>query len=234
MVERMFATENVSVPAGLDVMEPGPVPAGWLSWIDVATVSGHDRVTVLRAHQRMASHYSAQVYADIAAVGDAFREVDDDPLLVAEATSAEIRAALMLTRRAADIELGFAVELDERLPRVAAALETGRIDVRRAKTITHGTVHLGVEAARGVVDEIIGDAPELTTGQIRARIRRLCIEVDPQDAQRRYDEAVDERRVVAEATDAGTANLLGLDRECLVVCVSGRVRGVSPFYQVAG
>ncbi|MEA2057472.1 MAG: HNH endonuclease, partial [Actinomycetota bacterium] len=74
-------------------MEPGPVLAGWLSSIDVETVSGHDRVVVLRAHQRMASHYSAHVYADIAAVGDAFREVDDDPLLVAEATSAEIRAA---------------------------------------------------------------------------------------------------------------------------------------------
>jgi hypothetical protein len=142
----MFATQAFDVvPVGIDVMEPGPVLADWLASIDVGAVSGYDRVVVLRTHQRMASHYAAHVYADIAAVGDAFREVDDDPRWVGESTSAEIRVALTLTRRAADIELGFAVELHERLPRVAAALEAGRIDVRRAKTIAHGTVHLSLE-----------------------------------------------------------------------------------------
>jgi hypothetical protein len=212
MVERMFATQSSDVvPVGLDAMAPGPVLAGWLSSIDVEAVSGHDRVVVLRAHQRMASHYSAHVSADIAAVGDAFREVDDDPFLVAEATSAEIRAALVLTRRAADIELGFAVELAERVPRVAEALRSGAIDVRRAKTIAHRTTHLSPDTARAVVDQIIDQAPGLTTGQIAARIRRLCIEVGPQEAEHRYQEAVAERRVVSEATDAGTASLLGLD-----------------------
>jgi hypothetical protein len=208
----MFATQVVDVvPVGLDVMEPGPVLAGWLASIDVDAVSGHDRVVVLRAHQRMASHYSAHVYADIAAVGNAFRDLDDDPFWVAEATSAEIRAALTLTRRAADIELDFAVELNERLPRVAEALEAGRIDVRRAKTITHSTVHLSPETARAVVDEIIEHAPALTTGQIRARIGRLCIEVDPDEAAQRYEQAVTDRRVISEPTESGTANLLGLD-----------------------
>jgi hypothetical protein len=119
--------------------------------------------------------------------------------------------ALKLTRRAADIELGFAVELHERLGRVAEALEAGRIDVRRAKTITHGTVHLPAETARAVVDEVIDHAPGLTTGQLRARIRRLCIAADPGEAEERYREAVTERKVVSEATDSGTANLLGLD-----------------------
>ena len=87
-------------------MEPGPVLAGWLSSIDVAAVSGYDRVVVLRAHQRMASHYAAAVDTDMASVVDAFRVVDDDPRWVGEATSAEIRVALTLTRRAADVELG--------------------------------------------------------------------------------------------------------------------------------
>jgi hypothetical protein len=39
----------------------------------------------------------------------------------------------------------------------------------------------------------------------------LCIDADPDEAQRRYEDAVAERRVVAEPTDSGTANLLGLD-----------------------
>jgi hypothetical protein len=212
MVERMFAVESPDVvPAGLDAMEPGPVLAGWLSSIDVAAVSGYDRVVVLRAHQRMASHYAAAVYTDMASVVDAFRVVDDDPRWVGEATSAEIRVALTLTRRAADVELGFALELKERLPRVAAALAVGVIDVRRAKTIAHGTVHLSLETARAVVDQVIDHAPGLTTGQLGARIRRLCIDVDPGEAEQRYEQAVSDRRVVSEATESGTANLLGLD-----------------------
>ncbi len=51
----------------------------------------------------------------------------------------------------------------------------------------------------------------MTTGQLTARIRKLCIETDPADAERRYADAVAERRVFAEPTEVGTANLLGLD-----------------------
>jgi hypothetical protein len=38
-----------------------------------------------------------------------FDDPEGDPVWVAEAASAEIRAALTLTRRAADVELGFGV-----------------------------------------------------------------------------------------------------------------------------
>ena len=212
MVERMFDVKTPeAIPARLDAMEPGPVLAAWLSSVDVDTLSGYDRVVVLRAHQKMASHYSAHVYADMASLAEVLDDPECDPVWVAEAASAEIRAALTLTRRAADVELGFAVDLKRRLPRVAHALEAGTIDVRRAKTIGHGTVHLSAAAASSVVDQIIEHAPVLTTGQLRARIGRLCIEADPQEAQQRYEQAVEERRVIAEPTDAATANLLGLD-----------------------
>ncbi|MDP2623550.1 MAG: hypothetical protein Q8Q29_07135, partial [Actinomycetota bacterium] len=59
----MFDREFEPIPAGLDGMPPGPVLAGFLASIDVDAVSGHDRVVVLRAQQRMASHLQAQVYA---------------------------------------------------------------------------------------------------------------------------------------------------------------------------
>ncbi len=53
--------------------------------------------------------------------------------------------------------------------------------------------------------------PELTTGQLRARLRRLCLTIDPDDAATRTEHAVRERRVVLEAISDGTANLLLLD-----------------------
>jgi HNH endonuclease len=44
-----------------------------------------------------------------------------------------------------------------------------------------------------------------------ARLRTLCVEIDPDDAKTRYQDALAERRVFREATGSGTANLFLLD-----------------------
>ena len=214
-----------AIPAHLDEMEPGPVLAAFLTATDVARLSGYDRIVVLRAHSRMASHYQAQIYADMASVVEYMEQVEgDDPLWAAESAAAEIRVALTLTRRAADAEVGFALEMQQRLPRVFDMLTRGDIDVRRAKTMLHSTGHLSEDTARTVIDRVIEQAPGLTTGQLAARIRRLCIETDPDEAQQRYEDAVGERRVVVEANPSGTANLSGLDlAPYRVAAVSARI-----------
>ncbi len=199
-------------PQGLlDSLQPGPVLAGLLYGIDVGKVAGHDRVAVLRAHQRMASYYQAQVYEDMAAVSDAMHEMDDDPVLANESAAAEIRAALRLTRRAADSDLNLALDLRHRLPSAWELLMAGYIDLRRARVMVNETLHLPLATAQEVIAEVLDHAPRLTTGQLAARIRRLCIDVAPEQATERYEKAVADRRVVTEPTDAGTANLLGLD-----------------------
>ncbi|MEX0946164.1 MAG: DUF222 domain-containing protein [Acidimicrobiia bacterium] len=204
--------ESGALPVGLEGMAPGPELGALLSTIDLAELSGFDRVVVLRACQRMASHYQAQVYEAMASISDLMNEIDaDDAELAADAASAEIRAALCLTRRAADFELGFAMELVGRVPRVWEALVAGLIDLRRARTLVSGTSHLPVETAREVVERIMVRACRLTTGQLAAVLRRLAIETDPDEAVSRYRGAVEERRVVIEPTVEGTANLLGLD-----------------------
>jgi hypothetical protein len=199
------------VPAGLAQMEPGPILAAFLLSVADEDLSGYDRVVVMQAHQRMASHYSARVYADMASVADALVGVDDDPEWAAAAASAEVRAALMLTRRSADAEVHFALELRERLPAVAEALTAGEIDVRRAKVMVNGTEHLADHSARAVIEAIIDGAPDLTTGQLTARLRKLCFEVDPDEAKDRYEVAVAQRRVEIRPTEDGTANFYGLE-----------------------
>jgi hypothetical protein len=62
-----------------------------------------------------------------------------------------------------------------------------------------------------VVAEVADRAGELTTGQLRALLRKVCLVADPQDTERRLHQAVVERRVVAEANPAGSANLLLMD-----------------------
>ncbi|MEA2010467.1 MAG: DUF222 domain-containing protein, partial [Actinomycetota bacterium] len=144
-----------AIPENLDSMDPGPVLAGFLASIDVSKLSGFNRIVVLRAHRRMASHYEALSYQDMAAVTDAMAAEYEEPWeSAAEYAAAEIRAALHLTRRAADIELAFALDLRDRLPRLASMLEAGEIDVRRARTIERTTMHLTDDTARDIVDRV--------------------------------------------------------------------------------
>ena len=208
--EHMFDTE-ATTDARLDHLPPGPALAQLLGAVDLDTISGKDRVVVMRAHQRMASHYTARVYDDMAAVSDAIHDLDDDPRLAHESAAAEIRAALRLTRRSADTELELALNLRRRLPAVHRLLHEGRLDGRRARVIAAATSHRSVGDAQTVVAAIIDDAPDLTTGQLTSRLRQLCIDTDPDEARDRYHHATEQRRIVCEPTVDGTAHLLALD-----------------------
>ncbi|MGB5168198.1 MAG: DUF222 domain-containing protein, partial [Acidimicrobiia bacterium] len=196
----------------LEEVEPGLELAGWLMAYSDVPLSGYDRVVVLRAHQRMASHYAAQVLRDMAEVSAAFVAEDGVNMQSAdEYAAAEIRSALRLTRRSADAELSFALDLQRRLPQVFESLDSGNIDVRRAKVFDRYTIDLPIATARTIVEAVLPDAPNLTTGQLGARLDRLRMEVEPDAAKERYELAVDQRRVVIEPTPAGTANLYAFD-----------------------
>ncbi len=210
------ATTASATSPVLGDLEPGILLGAVLSSIDVRALSGHDRVAVMAAYQRMASHYQAQLYAAMASVADAvsdtLREDGETDLELAEqASSSEIRAALRLTRRAADSELAIARSFQTRLPEVWEALLDGRIDRRRANLIVHRTDHLSMAEARQVAHTALTRASDLTTGQLTAWIRRLCAESDPDDARNRFESAVEQRRVVLDASFDGTAHLHLMD-----------------------
>jgi hypothetical protein len=198
------------IPEGIDDMEPGPILAAFLSAIDVHSLSGYGRILILRAHQRLASHYAAAVYNDMAAIKDVLVEEDGEDF-AADSAAAEIRCALHLTRRSADAELSFALEMRQRLPQVFDALAAGDLDVRRAKVFDRILLDLPIATAQTIADQVLADAPRLTTGQIGARLERLRMQTAPEQAQERYEHAVDQRRIWAEPTSDDTANLYAFD-----------------------
>jgi hypothetical protein len=205
---------RASIPSRLTEIQPGPTLAAYLESLDIENLSGHDLVVVLQANQRMVSYHSAQMYTNMAALHTSMLTFDgyEQPYeAAAESASAEIRTALHLTSRTADVEMTFALNLNQRLPLLAAMLRSGAIDQRRARVIDSATTHLSDARACDVVEEIADTAPGLTTGQLRERIRKLCIAVDPDDARDRYQRSVAERRLVIQPTDDGTADLLGLN-----------------------
>ncbi len=212
--EAFVAPHRQVVPGDLETIPPGPHLAAILSAIDRTRLNGHDMVRLMQSHKRLAAHYEAASLADMVEIAHCPPGDADSP---AERSSEEeefaldeIRAALRLTRRAAETALGFAMELRLRLPQVEKLLKTGLIDVARARTIVYGTSHLSDQTARDVADRIVDRAHGLTTGQLAARIRRLCVEADPDEAKARYEDALDGRRIVTQAEVDGTASLFGL------------------------
>ena len=215
MIEHMFDTipvldEAPVIPRWLDTKTPDMMVSAILDNIDIRQLNGHDRIKVLKARQRQVSQLAARLYDDMVAVVEYLdTEWDNDNITAPEAAAAEIRAALHLTRRAADAELALAIDLKHRLPQVWAALERGDLDPRRARTITHGTEHLTDTTAHAVVDLIIDDAPSLTTGQIAAKVRKLSIETAPEEAADNYQRAVERRMITTQPNPDGTGNIHG-------------------------
>jgi hypothetical protein len=122
----------------------------------------------------------------------------------------EVAVALTLTRRSAGRLVDLAVELD-RLPLTRAALAAGQIDERSAEVIAEECAGLDDAHAAAVEKLIIGQAPKLTSGQLRAVARRAVVAADPAAAQRRKEKALQDARVEMFPETSGTAALAGRD-----------------------
>ncbi|MGH3822380.1 MAG: DUF222 domain-containing protein, partial [Pseudonocardiaceae bacterium] len=200
------------IPEDLADIPPGPRLSAALAGIDLARLSGFDCVEVLKARYRQLNHDRAQVMAAMVEVGLRGRVPAGDLTRMAvpdEFSADEIRAALMLTRRAADAQFSLAYDLITRLPAVHAAMDAGLIDEPRARVLSEWTTELSPEQARGVCDALLPRVLTLTTGQLIEKIKKMAIAIDPAWAQRRYEQAVAERKVVGYRNPDGSANLSG-------------------------
>jgi hypothetical protein len=197
----------------LELLPPGVLLGRALASVDRSELNGHDVVHLLRGRRRQISWLEADCLADMVELGHCPPSVPGSPpertQVMEDHVADEVKMALVWTRRAAESMLDVAWQLVERLPRVWEALREGRIDLPRARVMAAGVAHLDEVVAREVAERMLSEAEELTTGQIRARLRRLCVEVDPDDAKRRYEEGLGQRRLRSELREEGTADLLG-------------------------
>jgi Domain of unknown function (DUF222) len=166
----------------------------------------------MRAWHRQLAHTEARLFAAMAAVARASAVeagLPSDEL--DEYAADEVRAALMWTRRRATDQVALGWDLVRDWPQVWTALDQGRIDTAKAVVILNGVSGLSREAATDVVERALVEAPGKTTGQLGARIAKWAIAADPEAARRRYERAVETRRVVSEMESTGAANVYGLD-----------------------
>ena len=204
-----------AVDGTADAMAPGPALAILADRVqrDGLEPLDDDQLTgVLQAAARLASwsaslklaatsQLAARREADGRKSGDwrPFDHVDD-----------EVAVALTLTRRSAARLLDLALALD-RLPLTRAALAAGQIDERRAEVIAEELSGLDDAHAAAVEKLIIGKAPGLTSGQLRALVRRAVLSADPKAARKRKEAALKDARVEMFPETSGTAALSGRD-----------------------
>jgi hypothetical protein len=144
--------------------------------------------------------------------GEAPRQAEGGlPPLISPFVPDELAAALTLTVRAAEAHLELALALADRLPKTAAALENGVIDLVRAKIIADATCVLSDEHAAAVEEWILPRAGQQTSGKLRAAVASAVLAADPEAARKRQEKARQDARVMRWREDAGTAALCGRD-----------------------
>ncbi|WP_165959285.1 HNH endonuclease signature motif containing protein [Actinomadura sp. KC345] len=148
--------------------------------------------------------------AELTARRTAAEEADDHDyriLPAREAVTEEVAAALTVTGNTAATLVHLAEQLTGPLSRTGDALETGRIDMARARVICDVTDALPEQVTRRVEAAALEKASDQTTGQLRRRIKRIAQRLAPEAVEERRREAVRQRRLELWDNPSGTADL---------------------------
>jgi hypothetical protein len=122
---------------------------------------------------------------------------------------AELSAALGLTDTATFDRMVLADRLVHTLTDTFHALRLGLISFEHAKIIATATKDLDDDLTAAVEDAVLPDTPRLTTGQLRAALKKALVTVDPEAFKNKRDAEVKSRRVEAWDNQFGTTDLCG-------------------------
>ena len=121
----------------------------------------------------------------------------------------ELAWALAESLDAAERLMATAYQLEARLPGTKAALRDGRIRACKAAAIAGATQLLDAKEAAAAENMVLGRASRLTPPGLREAIGRAVMEVAPDKARKRREEAAKRTRVERWAEDSGNAGLAG-------------------------
>jgi hypothetical protein len=131
------------------------------------------------------------------------------PLVWEEFTETELTDALAETRWQAEAMLTLAHDLEVKLPGTKAAFRAGVLRESKVQIIASAVTALDPAEARAAEALVLDRAGRLTPGGLRAAIARAVIEVAPEKARKRREDAARNARVQRWLEDSGNAALMG-------------------------
>ena len=187
------------VAADLAQWAPQAMLMDVLDQLTPATLSVDGRIDALLAIQRHLGLLHAQETELLAAL-----DIGDDTS--DEFTRDCVAAALRVPPASMRTRMTIARELADRLPATVALLRAGEITQRHALALADATHSLSAESAAAVETRVLSRAPEQTSTQFRASVRRAVLrESTPAAEEKSHQDAVTERRVVMIPADRGMA-----------------------------
>ena len=181
-----------------------------------AGASDDELAGVICGWDRSQAHSAARKYAAVAefirrraAAGCAATGPGRMPAVWDEFAPVELAAVLGESRWAADGLLEVAGALEAKLPGTKAAFRAGIITEAKAGIIARATAMLDPEEARAAEALVLGRAGKLTPPALAAAIARAVMQVAPDKARQRREQAAREARVERWAEASGNAGLAG-------------------------
>jgi hypothetical protein len=126
-----------------------------------------------------------------------------------EFAAAELAPALGQARGAAEDMLWLAHDLEIKLPGTRAAFWAGIVNAEKAEIIAAATHVLDPEEAKAAEALVLNRAGLLTPAGLRSAIARAVMEIAPEKAKKRREQAARDARVERWAEDSGNAALAG-------------------------
>src|SRR6266496_2492291 len=205
------------IPAGAlagqiaEYLPPGPDLAAWLTITPATDLRDHDLAATAGSWPRAQELAAVAQIVSRAAARDEDIETDADgrPARVPAAAAAEVSLELTMSQFAASWWSDLAVDLAWRLAATWAALAAGVIDLHRARLIAEATRMLSDAAARTVEEKVLPAAGGMTTGALRAALRRAVITADPHGAEERRKETERQAKVSLYPDEENTVTLAG-------------------------
>ena len=158
------------------------------------------------------------------------------PVVVASrAAASEVALALTATEYSAQAQVELTADLSRRLPAAFGELDAGRADLHRLRVLAEGTQFLSdADAAR--VDALLASRlGGWTTGDLKERVRRAVIAIDPVAADRRAAHAARKARfsVYANPDQTATAAVERMPAQ-LAAAAKARVNAIARAAKAAG
>jgi hypothetical protein len=179
-------------------------------------VTDDELVGVICAWDRAEAHASARKHAAVAELirrrpgeGCAPEGAARMPAVWDEFTPDELAPALAVSRWSANDALDLAHDLEVKLPGTKAAFRSGVLSENKARIIACATHVLDPEEARAAEALVLDRAGQLTPGGLRSAIARAVMQVAPDKARKRREQAAGDARVERWSEDSGNAALAG-------------------------
>ena len=187
--------------------EPSGLLTDLLAGVDVDGLDADDALETAAAWDHLIAHAQAQQFRALARFAGLRAGTDLD-----EFGTDEVAPVLHLSRGAADARLHLATRLSTQLPETLAALQSGKIDLPKARAISEATEVLDGPATAAVQARVLAKAPQQTVGELRAALSRAVLAADSEAADRRHRAARNDRRVQLHPQPDGMGSLWALLR----------------------